>query len=288
MATQRFLATAAAVGALAFAAPVLAHEAAGHDAPHSAPEAPVVFQSEPMVQPLPGAVSAPAPLPAGPAEPTWTEKPHHPHAAVPPVSEHHGPHGHAAMPRHPMAAYPGYAPMAPQFDREAWLGECRERIRGVDRKDRGGVIGGLLGAIAGGVAGNRLWDSKRFAGTLLGAGVGGLAGAAIGSAIAASGDRDRIRDDECADYLDRYMAGGYGGHGYGYPGYGYGYAHAYPAYAYVPVMVQVPQRAIVHETVTEEWITEPVRSRTIAPTKTIRYSAPAPAPTKRTKLFKGR
>ena len=47
-------------------------------------------------------------------------------------------------------AYPGQYPYpmaqhsAPQhFDREAWLADCRERTRGVDRKDRGGVIGGL-------------------------------------------------------------------------------------------------------------------------------------------------
>lgn len=269
MTATRLLAASVATGALCLAAPAMAHPVA---------DGPVVYESDPVVQPVPG--SAPVPVPE------WSERMEESMPAPPPMPAV-GPHGHAHTYHHAMPAHPGYAPMPPRFDRGAWLAECRERIRGVDRKDRGGVIGGLLGAIAGGVAGNRLWDSRRLAGTLLGAGVGGLAGAAIGSAVAASGDRDR--DDECADYLDRYMAGGYGSQGYGYPGYGYGYgySYAYPAFAYVPVMVQVPQRAIVRETVTEEWVTVPGAARTVTPTKTIRY-APAPAPSKRTKLIKGR
>ena len=67
-----------------------------------------------------------------------------------------------------------------------------------------GVIGGLLGAVAGGFIGNRVWDSQRLGGTLLGAGLGGIAGAAAGSAIEAADDRRS--DDECALYLDRHMA----------------------------------------------------------------------------------
>ena len=177
-------------------------------------------------------------------------------------------------------------PTAPHFDRNAWLADCRERIRGVDRKDRAGVIGGLLGAVAGGLIGNRVWDSQRLGGTLLGAGLGGLAGAAAGSAIGAAGDRRS--DDECAHYLDRHMASGHPG--YGHPGYGYGYGYGYPAVAYVPVMVQVPQRAVVREYVTEEWIDVPAEERSISTTQTkiIRQPAPAPRGDKRVKLIKGK
>jgi len=179
-------------------------------------------------------------------------------------------------------AYPGYAQsLPPQFDRDGWLADCHDRIRGVDRKDRAGVIGGLLGAAVGGVIGNRAWDSKRLAGTLLGAGVGGLAGVAIGTAIGAAGERRH--EDDCAFYLDRYMAEGHGypGYAYGYPGYGYGYGYA--GYALVPVLVAVPQRQVVRETVTEEWVDVPVRSRSIPP-----RHHPAPRPAKPTKYIKTR
>ncbi len=56
-----------------------------------------------------------------------------------------------------------------------------------------------------------------------------------------------------------------------HPHYGhYGYGYAIPA-MYVPVRITVPQRAIVRETVTEEWVEEEVRS----------YRRPVPRPTKR-------
>ena len=102
---------------------------------------------------------------------------------------------------------------------------------------------------------------------------------AIGTAIGAAGERRR--EDECALYLDRYTAEGYGypGYGYGYPGYGYGYG----GYALVPVLVAVPQRQVVRETVTEEWVDVPVRSRSIPPR---RHPAPAPRQTKPTKYIK--
>lgn len=186
------------------------------------------------------------------------------------------PHGIGGYPYAPPYAAPHY-PAPARFDREAWLADCRERIRGVNREDRGGVIGGLLGAVAGGVIGNRSWDRERLAGTLLGAGVGGLAGIAIGSAIGAAGDRRR--EDECAWHLDRYIDAGHG-----YPGSGYG--HGYPAFAYVPVLVQVPQRAVVREYVTEEWIDEPVRSRSVPRSKIILQ--PAPPAGKRSKLIKAK
>lgn len=143
------------------------------------------------------------------------------------------------------------------------------------------MIGGLLGAAAGGIIGNRAWNSERLAGTLVGAGVGGLAGIAIGSAIGAAADRRS--EDECAWHLDRYMDAGYAAPGYG-TGYGYGYG--YPAFAYVPVLVQIPQRAVVREYVTEEWIDVPQHARPATQTKIIRQ--PAPRADKRSKLIKAR
>lgn len=262
MTARRLLAFTSAAGALAFAAPALAQPVDPYEYAEPAAEVDVVYQGEPVVQPLP--LPPPAPVPA--------VRMHHHHTAV--AAPVPGP-SYAYAPPPPV----GYRP-EPPFDRGAWLADCRERIRGVSREERGGVIGGLLGAAAGGVIGNRAWDSERLAGTLLGAGVGGLAGLAIGSAIGAAGDRKR--EDECAWHLDRYMANGYRGHGYGYPGLAHGYGYGYPAYgygypavAYVPVLVALPQRAVVRETVTEEWVDVPAPAPTVTHTKRIRQSAPA-------------
>ncbi|MFA9200987.1 MAG: hypothetical protein ACEQR8_07335 [Cypionkella sp.] len=269
MSAHRFAFTAAA-GALAFSAPALAQPAEPYEYAQEAGEPGIVYDDAPMVQPVP------LPLPV----------------AAPP-------HGHHPMGAHhpaPPPAYPAYGhamppmahPRVPPFDRDAWLRNCRERIRGVSREERGSVIGGLLGAAAGGVIGNRAFDSERLGGTLLGAGIGGLAGLAVGAAIGAAGDRRR--EDECAWHLDRYMAGGHAGYGYGYPqaghGYGYGYGYGYPAVAYVPVLVAVPQRAVVRETVTEEWVDVPVPSRSVPRRAPVHHAAPAPD--KRVKLIKGR
>lgn len=69
--------------------------------------------------------------------------------------------------------------------------------------------------------------------------------------------------------------------GYGSPyspnGFGYG-----GGYALVPVMVAIPQRQIVRETVTEEWVDVPARSRTIERPP----QRPAPGAHKRTKYSK--
>ena len=73
----------------------------------------------------------------------------------------------------------------------------------------------------------------------------------------------------------------YPGYGYGYPGSAYGYG--YSGYALVPVLVAVPQRQVVRETVTEEWVDEPVRSRSVP-----RHHHAAPRADKRIKLIKGR
>ena len=295
MTAHRLLALTAVTGALAVAAPALAQPDPGYEYAEPAPEGTVVFRNDAVVQPLP-APPIPPSVPVPPmAEEAWDEEEVYTADAVPlpPPPMVAPPHGHArALPHHPymhaMPPHVAYHPAPPpHFDRDRWLVECRERIRGVRREDRAGVIGGLLGAVAGGVAGNRLWDSERLAGTLLGAGVGGLAGIAIGTAIGAAGERRR--EDECALYLDRYTAGGHPGHGWaGHPGYGYGYGYAYPAVAYVPVLVAVPQRAVIRETVTEEWIDVPAPARTVTETKVIRQSAPAARPDKRTKMIKGR
>lgn len=287
LARHLVLTLSAAVGALAVAAP-----AAAQDTPYPH-DADVAYSAEPMVQPLPG-----APLPPPPAPPvelierevTTIAPP--PPPPVSPMAHHGGPMMHHGG---PMMHHPGpmMAHRGPAFDRAGWIANCRERIRGVGSDERASVIAGLLGAAVGGVVGNRAWDSERLAGTLIGAGVGGIAGLAIGAAIDAAGKRKR--GDECALYLDAYMAGpAYGAPGYawgyGYPagGYGYNYGYGY-TYAMMPVMVAVPQRAIVHETVTEETYDVPVRSRTITRVRTrhVQHAAPAPRADKRVKLIKG-
>lgn len=304
-ACRRTLAISAAVCALAGAGPALAQPEDDYEFARPAPQDTVIYREAPIVQPLPGDAAPaddevvggaplppPPPLayPAAPPAPMIHHGPaagaHHAPVMHPPIM--HPPVMHAPLGHGTMAHYlppHGYAPpMPPRFDRDEWLADCRARIRGVDRKDRGGVIGGLLGGIAGGIVGNRVYDSERLAGTLIGAGVGGLAGIAIGVAIGAAGDRKR--EDECAWHLDRYMAGGYPGvaYGQGYPGYGYGYG--YWGYTLVPVMVAVPQRAVVRETVTEEYEHVPVRARSVPRTKVIPQSAPAPD--KRMRYIKGK
>ena len=310
MTARHLLAIGAAAGALVSAGPAFAQTGPAPQSPYEfaepappAPPAPppVIYHDNAVVQPIP----APAP----PAAEYYTdeyeyveEAPTPPvvHHAPPPVIHHAGPAaypapaphamhhsapvahgypaGHYPQPAYPGAPYPQHAGWAPppQWDRDAWLADCRDRTRGADRRERGGIIGGLLGAIGGGVAGNRIADGERLAGTLIGAGVGGLAGLAIGTAIGAVAGRERA--DECELYLDRYLSGP----AYGHPGYGYGYA--YPAYTmtYVPVTVAVPQRAVVREYVTTEWVDVPQTTRTVVETKIIRQ----PAPTKRVKTIK--
>lgn len=290
------LAVSCAVGALAISAPAFAQPEDPYEYAEPAPEGPVIFEEAPVVQPLPGdmVIEDAGPLPPPPplaVPPMAAPYPPVHHAPVPyhaPMM--HPPLAHAPAMAHSPVPYGHGAPIPPAFDRDEWLDDCRVRIRGVDRKDRGSVIGGLLGGIAGGVVGNRVYDSNRLAGSLIGAGVGGLAGIAIGAAIGAASERRR--EDECAWHLDRYMAEHYPqrpgvyahgqpGYGYGYPGYGYGYA----GYTLVPVVVAVPQRQVVRETVTEEVIDVPVRARS-APRRY--HAAPVSAPDKRVRLIKGK
>jgi len=150
--------------------------------------------------------------------------------------------------------------------RDAWLADCRNRVRQRDSGAGGAVIGGVVG----GVAGNRIAGRhNRVVGTVAGAAVGAVAGSAIDRA------EDRSRDrDECEAYLDdyyaRYAASGYGAPlgytGYAQPGY------AQPTYAYVqaggccgqaPVMmVPVQPRPECTETVEYVYEDVPVRHHT--------------------------
>lgn len=219
--------------------------------------------------------------------PPSTAAAHHGASSVPAPTVHSYPAPmHQGAPVHQMPTHRGpvYYPAPPQghvaapqhFDREAWLDECRADLR--DGKRKGGLFGGVLGAIAGGVIGNRVDDDgNRLAGTLIGAGIGGIAGAAIGQAI--GGASDRRERDECERYLDGYGYG-YPAHGYGHSyGYGYGYPAYGPAYTYtyVPTWVEVPQRAVVREYVTEEWVDEPT-TETVYETEIIERPVYTPAP----------
>ncbi len=189
----------------------------------------------------------------------------------------------------------GYAPAATVFERDQWIDECESRTNGRGDREKGGIIGGLLGAIAGGLIGNRVSDSERLGGTLIGAGVGGLGGLVLGNLI--GGGRNSRGDYDCEAALDSYLSQ------HGQPGaypvarvaartipaptyaapaqYGYGYAPAYQPYSYtyappqqivyVPVQYEQQQRVIVRETVREE--TVPGASRVIP--------APRPVPVPR-------
>lgn len=274
IAFRRLLALSAAAGGAAFAGAAAAQPVQYPGPPpetnyeYAIPGQPggIVYRTEPMVQPIEGH-----------------------HRMQPPAAEWHDPRG----PDYRTEAYyddgrgDPRGTVDPRFDRESWLADCRERIRGVRGADeRASIVGGLLGAVAGGIVGNRVYDSHRTAGTLIGAGVGGLAGLAIGAAVDAAGKRRR--GDECAANLDRYMSGGYPGPAYGQP-YGQGYGQPYPpvaygypppyapgfyGFAYMPVLVAVPQRQVIRETVTEEWVNVPAHARTVTRTRVIHQRAP--------------
>ena len=253
----------------ALAGPDMSYETRTYEYAQPAPPAAseVIYRQEPVVQPLPAPMPAPvaAPQPVYEQDYAYEEEYEYKTAAPAPMAHHpmpHHPMPHAMhRPHHPQAA--AYPPPYPDFDRAAWLDDCESKVRGKDSKKKGGIIGALLGAIAGGVIGNRAWKSERLGATLIGAGAGGLVGGVIGSAIGGKGRGDR---DYCEAYLDRYLMGSYGQSGYGY---GYGYT----GYTMVPVMVAVPQRAVVREYVTEEWVDVPVKHK---PVKKVRYIKQAP------------
>ncbi|MBB3859875.1 hypothetical protein GGQ88_001136 [Novosphingobium hassiacum] len=126
--------------------------------------------------------------------------------------------------------------------------EMEERCRKV-YGDKG-IGGALLGGVIGGVVGNRVAGGNRVLGTVAGAAVGAVAGTAIDKAE----DRDLRR--ECDDYARSVQY---------QPAYGYPGAGGYAPYGYMMVPVMVPNQQPCTETtvVTERWVSEPVRHRSI-------------------------
>ncbi|WP_298306445.1 hypothetical protein [uncultured Erythrobacter sp.] len=203
-------------------------------------------------------------VPAADSANAWVEREEY----ATPVHTRHYSHAYAPA---------AYAPGAQVFQREQWVAECERRTDGHRGRKKGGIIGGLLGAIAGGIIGNRLWDSERLAGTLIGVGAGGIGGALLGGLI--GGGRNDRGEYDCEAALDAYLS--QYSHGapriaartipapapvyaappvYAPPAYGYGYAAPQYYYAppqqitYVPIDYQQRQRVIVRETVREEVI----------------------------------
>ncbi len=170
MTAHRLLALTTATAALALAAPALAQASAPEATIEYAPPlstGEIVFASDPVIQPIPGAptvATAPQPVavaPPAPPPPAIPAPPEQvsvyetgpvagahlpPPAPVPPTLQAYENQAYARPDE--AGYYP--APPQPRFDREAWLSDCHERTRGVGRRDRARVIGGLIGAVAGG------------------------------------------------------------------------------------------------------------------------------------------
>lgn len=284
----------AAVSAIGAASPAMAQPEMPYEYAYPLPPGEVIYRQEPVVQPLPEPPGTPAPPSEAQAydEPEYYDEGDYDDEYAYDYERERAPEYYPAPPQ-PGAYHP--APVAPpiHFDREAWLADCRAYYRTQGRRDDRGVAGGLIGAAAGGLIGNRVADGERLAGTLIGAGVGGLAGLAIGTAIDAAVDRDRA-EDYCESLLERH-SGGYAHapaypapYGYAYPGYyGHGCACA-PAVTYMPVLVAVPQRAVVREYVTEEWVETAPRVEHHPRPKRRVISKPAPTADKRVKYTKSR
>ena len=129
-----------------------------------------------------------------------------------------------------------------EFDRSAWLAECRDRLSTYQDDQRGEVIGALAGAALGGVLGNRIAGrGNRALGTVAGAVAGGVAGAAIGDALEGDPQPSAASYGECEAYLDDYMAAATAGELQGAPAY-YG-----QEYMLIPVTVTIPQKAVYRE-----------------------------------------
>lgn len=270
-----------AAAALCAAGPAVAQPETPYEYAYPLPPDEVIFRQDPVIQRLPGPPEEAEPEPMSHDEPARARDYDYDYEQTYAYEDRPPSAYHAAPPQPAMSYYPAPPAPAPKFDRDAWLADCRARYRAEGAREEGGVAGGLLGAAAGGLIGNRVADGERLAGTLIGAGVGGLAGLAIGTAIGAAIDRDRA-DDHCEAWLARYPHGYAPApaqpypypapvpyRGYGYPAY-YGHGCACtPAVTYVPVMVAVPQRAVVREYVTEEWVeAEPAIERH-TPTKRV-------------------
>lgn len=290
MSARLLLAASAATGALLAAAPATAQS--GPDMPYEegaydyAQDGPVVYRDAPVVQALPDRIRRESPRNAGVDYDTQYRDERDPYAA-PYAAPYPGEYRRAPAPvrQNPVAvpysqaeygspyANPYVGQFPQQFDRNAWLADCRAQYGDGRRQEKGGILGSLIGAIAGGVIGNRVYDSERLAGSLIGAGVGGLAGLAIGSAIGSS--KDRRARDECEYTLDRYMSGGYDDRYYR------------QGYTMMPVTVAIPQRAVIREYITYEtieergYVSEPVVQQSREPVYIKQR------PTKRTRYIKG-
>lgn len=161
---------------------------------------------------------------------------------------HYPPMMGAPWPTTVMAQPYAYPPQAYHQADPRW-NEMEERCRKV-YGDKG-IGGALLGGLVGGVLGNRIVDGNRALGTVAGAAVGAIAGSVIDKAE----DRDLRR--ECDDYARSIQAQGTYAPGYGPSGYApYGYMM-------VPVMVSPQQPCVETTVVTERWVDEPVRRRSI-------------------------
>jgi len=286
---SRLIVMALASGAAVAAMPAWAHpdEADGNIAGDAEQ---IVYEERAVVQPI-APPQHPANLPATlpvtlPANHPAIHGGHHPAphpSAYPGMAMWHGAHpaqmaGPAAGPAagipiffpqtgypHGAVQYPGQYPAQiqhGQIGREEWLAQCRARYYGNRGERRGTAVGGLLGAAAGGLIGNRIAGrGDRLVGTVAGAGLGAVVGAVAGSAIGSSADQ-REAMDECEAYLGQYTPG------HRQITYGYG------PVTLVPVMIPVPQRAVVREYVTEEWVEEKIMVP--APAQKIIKQAPAP------------
>jgi len=154
--------------------------------------------------------------------------------------------------------------------RDAWLGDCRQRIGSRNN----GVGGALIGGLVGGVAGNRIAGrGHRTVGTVAGATIGAGAGLLIDKA----GDQGSARD-ECEAYLADYEASytqsqaGYGNRACGQGGYGYSNGGGCCAPMMIVPVVQM-QRAEPVCTETVEYVYEdvPVRpARRVVPQKRVK------------------
>lgn len=282
-----------AATALTAASPALAQPEMPYEYAYPLPPGEVIYRQEPVVQPLPGHQQQPASTQEAYDETVYAEDDYERDYAY---ESERAPVYHDAPLQPPTAHYPVSPALPSRFNRDAWLADCRARYDAQDGRRDGGVVGGLLGAAAGGLIGNRVADGERLAGTLIGAGVGGLAGLAIGTAIGAAVDGDRA-EDYCEAWLERYPPGYAHApaypvpapppYGYDYPAY-YGHGCACtPAVTYMPVLLAVPQRAVVREYVTEEWVEAEPQIEQHAPARRRVIHTPA-RPDKRIKYSKGR
>lgn len=287
----------AAVSAIGAASPAMAQLEMPYEYAYPLPPGEVVYEQAPVVQPLPAPVQPSPPPQEVYHEPEYPADSAYDGEYADEYEYESAPVYHEPRPQPPAAYYPAPHAPPPHFDAEAWLADCRARYRAGDDREEGGVAGGLLGAAAGGLIGNRVADGERLAGTLIGAGVGGLAGVAIGTAIGAAADRDRA-EDYCEAMLERYPHGYVPAPAPAYPPpppYGYGYSAYYgqgcgctPTMTYMPVLMAVPQRAVVREYVTEEWVEAEPRAERPAPAKRRVIHTPPPRSDKRIKYTKTR